>query len=547
MRNVSRNCFLIYLLLCHSNAMALSPDQIGSDGFFTITENTFPWADSVQIARDPSLNTNLFFVDQEMFAALNDPETNYINGMADKEYISESLNVSANMAWAGAKTDPRNVQYIDKSVVSSIERLASEDPGDLGNLSQKQLGDSTYRFIEGQAISPNIGTLQTADNEAAFQATFDNIMLGEAEQALYEGDRLNAVSHFTDQSANFKNSEDKQASASSYQRDGLLRNKQTAETFRDFFAYKSDVSQANLGTMPTVGSLLGNCKSNTTSGEDLSGVFKKVVSSSELEFYGLKSPSYNIDYCESYVQTEQDSLIKNMPVHEKLAAIIDDSNRMASGLDGVAKKLGQEGLSAAELAQILSSDPAWNELIARQTAYEECKKKDCLAELKAKVESVIDYPGADKELSPERLELRKSLALIIRDKKLPSELVGAGSGRDFKSVGGSSFSSSDLLNLKNGASQASGANRKLKDEKSKLVEGGDKKGGQGNQLTNNDYLLKGGDGVKAKGIFYRDEEGVLRGPSGKPIMFSPRKAHENIFQVISSRYQKKFFDTEGSK
>lgn len=534
---------LIPLGLISLKLMALSPEQLGSEGFVTMTENTFPWSDSVQIARDPSLNTNIFFADQAMLPALTDPDTNYIYGMADKEFIAESLNVSANMTMAAAKTDPRNVQYIDKSLVSSIEKLSSENPGDLGNLSQKQLGDSAYRFIEGQSISPNIGTLQTADNEAAFQATFDNIMLGQAEEALYEGDRLNAVSHFTSKAESFKSSSDKQAQADSYQRDGILRSKQTAETFRDFFAYKSDVTATNLSAMPTVESLLGNCKSNTPRGEDLNGVFNKVISREELSFYEVKPPSYNIDYCESYVQTEQDSLLKNLPVHEKLGSIIDDSNRMATGLAGVAKKLGQEGLSTAELAQILANDPAWNELKARQEAFKECQEKNCLDELRAKVESVVDYPGADKEISPERLELRKNLALIIRDKRLPANIAGLGSGRDFKSNGQSAFTSADFNRINSTLDGASGrAGKNLKDAKAKLVDEVDGVTKKNSAFTNNSYHLKGGEGRKGRGVFYRDENGVLRGPSGKPIMFSLRPAHENIFQVISSRYQKKFFD-----
>ncbi len=534
---------LIPIGLLSLKLMALSPDQLGSDGFVTMTENTFPWSDSVQIARDPSLNTNILFVDQQMFPALSDPDTNYIYGMADKEFIAESLNVSANMTMAAAKTDPRNVQYIDKSLVSSIERLSSENPGDLGNLSQKQLGDSTYRFIEGQSISPNIGTLQSTDNEAAFQATFDNIMLGQAEEALYEGDRLNAISHFNSQSDSFKDSSDKQAQADSYQRDGILRSKQTAETFRDFFAYKSDVTGANLAAMPTVESLLGNCKSNTPQGEDLNGVFNNVVSSEELSFYEIKPPSYNVDYCESYIQTEQDALLKNLPVHEKLGSIIDDSNRMASGLDGVARKLSQDGLTTAELAQILANDPTWNELGARQKAYKECAEKSCLEELKGKVESVINYPGAEKELSPERLEMRKNLALIIRDKRLPGSIAGLGSGRDFKSSGQSTFTSADFnRNGPGSSSGVNGAKKTLKDTKAQLVDEAQAKVQGQSGLTNNSYQLQGGEGRRARGVFYRDENGVLRGPSGKPIMFSLRPAHEDIFKVISSRYQKKFFD-----
>lgn len=541
---------LFYLLIWSQTAMALSPDQIGSDGFFTMTENTLPWSDSVRFARDPHQASNLIFSDQEMIKALADPESDYVFGMGSKEYITEAVNLSGNMTMAAAKTDPRNINYIDKSLVSSIEALSSEEQGNMAQLDKMQLGDSTRRFIEGQAIEPNIGSLQTADNEQAFQSTYDNILLGRAEQALYEGDRIDATTHFDGKASEFEESSDKQALAADYQRDGILRSKKTAETFRDFFGHKSDVTSQNLSRMPTVPSLLQNCQANTKPSEDLLGAYNVAISDDERSFYDITPPSYgNVNFCESYIQMEQSSLIQNLPVHEKLAAINEDSLQMAAGLDDVAQKLGQQGLSAAELSQVLANSSAWNQLKERQAAWSECAEKDCLSVLEAKVKKVVDYPGADADLSIERRQMRENLAQVIATKRLVSSISGSGAGRDYQSMAnvraGPNYSGNTLGlggGIGTGSESVLEANSKrLQALKARGAIGEESAMAEGLALSNLNVNYQQGASRGGSLVFKRDENGVLLGPSGKPVMGHENPAHLDIFQIISSRYQKKFF------
>lgn len=540
---------LFYLLMWSQTTMALSPEQIGSDGFFTMTENTLPWSDSVRFARDPNQASNLIFSDQKMIEALADPESDYVFGMGSKEYITEAVNLSGNMTMAAAKTDPRNINYIDKSLVSSIEALSNEEQGNMAQLDKMQLGDSTKRFIEGQTIEPNIGSLQTVDNEQAFQSTYDNILLGRAEQALYEGDRIDATTHFVGKASDFEASSDKQALAADYQRDGILRSKQTAETFRDFFGYKSDVTSQNLSLMPTVPSLLQNCQANTKPSEDLLGAYNVAISDDERSFYDITPPSYgNVDFCESYIQMEQSSLIQNLPVHEKLAAIDEDSRQMAAGLDDVAQKLGQQGLSAAELSAVLANSSAWNQLKERQAAWSECAEKDCLAVLEAKVKKVIDYPGADADLSLERRQVRENLAQMIANKRLVSSISGSGAGRDYQTSlstrGGSDLSQNALgsgIGAGSGQSALEANSKRLQALKARGAIGDTTTEGQALALSNLNVNYQQGASRGGSLVFKRDENGVLLGPSGKPVMGHENPAHLDIFQIISSRYQKKFF------
>ena len=71
--------------------------------------------------------------------------------------------------------------------------------------------------------------------------------------------------------------------AGSYQKDALMRSKQTADTFSDFFAFKGSVSQSNLAKMPTTGSLVGGCQQNTPRGEDLFAAYNYVMPRDEIE------------------------------------------------------------------------------------------------------------------------------------------------------------------------------------------------------------------------------------------------------------------------
>ena len=521
----------------------LPDDMVGRAAIF---ERTFPFKDRKQMALDPNFNSNFYHANQEMLAALAKPDTDYVYGMGDKEYIVTSTNFVSNVAMAGAKTDPRGLEFVDKSLVSSLKNLHGESEG-MAELGKMQLGDSTERYMQGEVIEPNIGMFQTADNEQAFQSAYDNLMLGKAEQALYEGDRISATSHFEDQSQNFKTDTDKQMNASAYQRDGILRNKETAETFRDFFSYKSDVTSSNLALMPTPASLLQNCRQNTRPGEDLLGVYNMTISQSERDFYHLTPPDYsNVDFCESYIHFDESILIKNIPVQEKLADINQKSLQMASGLDDIVKTLSNQGLSNAELAAYLANNPTWNELKDRQLAFEECKKKNCLSVLEAKIKSVIDYPGADDELAPEHKAARLTLAQMIASKKLVASISGHGSSRDYSKVAAINLNG---LRDVTGPSHSLSANKRkghINDQFNSVSGPGTLDGntiGAYDKSTDASYY-KQLQQQRRNGVFFRNESGLLVGPSGKAVMGNANPAHLDIFQIISSRYQKKFFSED---
>lgn len=544
MNSFNKFFLLICLFLSHSKVFCqeLSDEQIGDPALF---EKTFPWKDTKQMAMDPTFNSNIYFANQEMFAALSNPETNYVYGMGDKENMVVSTNFVANTTMAAAKTDPRGLEFIDQSLIKSVSNLSQESEG-MAELEKMQLGDSTQRFMQAEVIEPNIGVFQTADNEQAFQSAYDNLMLGKAEQALYEGDRISATNQFESQAKAFQGDTDKQMNASEFQREGILRSKQTAETFRDFFSYKSDVTSNNLALMPTPESLLANCRRNTPSGEDLLGVYNVAISQSERDFYKLTPPNYsNIDFCESYIHHDEATLIKNLPVHEKLASINEHSLQMAAGLDEVSKTLSNQGLSNAELAAFLDKNAAWNELKGRQQAMEECEKKNCLSVLEAKLDSVVNYKGADQELAPEHKAARVTLSNVIANKKLTPELAGFGASKDFSNISAlsssSSFDSSSGNSFK-GTSSSTLGKKLLSSLGAGGPKGSDSLSGPNSGVSAADgAYYKQGNSISGAGLFKRNESGVLVGPSGKPVMGHANPAHLDLFQIISSRYQKRFF------
>lgn len=538
-----KSLFILSLITLSFSAWSLECEKLGSPGYCNYTHGTLSGVDAVQFARDPSVNSNIAFSNLPLLEGLSNPDAVFDYGVGSKEFVAEAMNLSSNMTMTAAKTDPRSVGFLKHSVVKSIEALSSENPGQLGNLDQKQLGDSSLRFIAGQSIGPNIGQYQTTDNEQAFISTYDNIALGEAEQALYVGDRANAINFFSNKEDQYRESADKQAVASDFQKEGILRNKQTAEDFRDFFAFKTSVSQNNLSLMPTTDSLLSNCKKNTPANEDNMGVYNQIITPEEREFYYISPPTYNFDFCESYVHNEQDSLLKNLPVHEKLGSIIADSAKMSQGLNEIAQTLSNTNLSAFELQKYLSENETWNALGERQRAWQECSEKNCLAELKEKVSLATSYADFERSLTPEQKRNSALINAIIASKSIPSELKNSGnsfsSALNLASLQGSAHSQTDM-NI-NSPSQATGESSSLKALNARLV-AGRKPASQANLKLKNgltQYQMN-----KGTSAYYRNEEGTLLGPSGKPVLGFEAAAHLDLFQIISNRYQKKFFQQE---
>jgi hypothetical protein len=523
----------------------VATERLGSPAFTEMTKGSIPWSNALEYARSPEAASNAFFGNYDIADHLRNTPADF--GPGQRHFMAAEENMVANVAMAAAKTDPRSTSFIGESLITAINEnqypLGEHEAmtGDEGNsdLSELQYGDSNNRYLDAIAIEPELGYFQTADNEQAFQSTYDNILLGRAEESLFENDATSAKKYFDQQFNAYKSETDKQNTATGYQREGITRSQQTAATFRDFYRFKSQVSQANLNLMPTRESLIANCESNFSWNIDQNGIYNYIMEPvySVSEF---TPPMISTNFCQEYVNGESNYLIRNNHVSEKLKDIVKDSDRMATGLDEIEKTLGNKNLSLDEIARFLNNNPVWKEFALRQEAWEGCKETGCLDKQEEKIKALLDYEGGLEGKNPLTSSMREKIRTIISSGKLPKDLA-----IPIEKINGVS-----TLNLASNSkgipSRALGKNGQRMSPES-FIQSRLKNNGiespSGDQV-NGRYLASGsGDSSYGYGNtrLNRDSNGVLRNSSGKVVPGFEAPSHHDLFKIISIRYRKKFF------
>ncbi len=506
---------------------------MGSERFSTFMKGTAPYSTLVDLGKNNSVTNNLPFTDTDYVKAIADFP--FPNGTGQKYEVANMMNFEGNYNWAAAKTDPRSSAFI----MNSMDRLASNPNAEMelaqgltaSKLDAAQAGDLSAKYIASEIITPNVGHYQTADNQESFESAYDNVLLGQAEQALFKGDEASSITFFNNKLAAFKNNEDKQNTAGNFQKDGMLRTKKTAETFRDFFQLKSTISQQNLSAMPTEASLISGCQANSPRGSNLNAIYSVSMPTGEAQFYNLPAPSYNFDFCEQYIHNESSFLIENEPVRDQLETIIQDSDDMAEGLDEISTKLSKQGLEVDEIAGVLSNSDAWKALTERAEAYRQCEKKNCLETAEKTLGSMVRYPGFERHQPQTRKEIQSILNTIKETGSMPGQTANL--------IQKYAANKPALENSKRSN------NKKKKRRKRRFKSNSLSLGPEDNVSSQESGIasqsLSGlSDSYKKRtysdSIYYRDESGVLRGPSGKAIQGYHGPKDKNLFDIISRRY-----------
>gem|GEM_PF-3572689 len=525
------------VLILFISSLDLYALELGSERFQDFTTGAHDYGILVGMGHDPSISSNQFFTDQSFVSGI--AAHPFPEGAGQKYYVSNMMNFQANYVMAAAKTEPRSPAFIMNSMDNLLTNPQAEIELSEGisasTLSVAQAGENAARYIVPEIITPEVGYYQTADNEQSFESAYENVLLGQAEEALFRGDESQAIEYFDGKLRDYRESSDKQAEAGGYQKDALMRSKRTAETFRDFFEMKAQISEQNLNLMPTRGSLLNNCQSNTPQGENQMAVYNSSMPRDEIEFYNFSPPSYSFNFCEQYVHNEESFLIRNLPVHGQLQNLVTDSTQMAEGLGEISDKLSDQSLSIEEIASTLANNEAWKKLSGRAKAYKECAKVDCLKPALKTFKSVVDYPGARKHHSPLRREVRGIIDGIIQSRSMPNNLSEKGSSsglakllkeqeKELKKDSGESQKDSALTN---GLISSSEMNRE-----SQSRAPASSKGDNGVNYRGKRFPRGGG--------YFRGEDEVLRGPSGLPVQGYENSSNTDLFKIISRRYMIKF-------
>lgn len=529
--NTLRKIFFTFLILCFSfEGFSL---EFGSERFVNFTQGAADYPVLVGMGHDPSVGSNMFFTDQGFVTSMRNYP--FPEGAGHKYYIANMMNFQGNYVMAGAKTDPRHPGFI----MNSMDEMLSNPQAEIelikginaSKLGAAQAGENAKRYIASEIIEPNPGYYQSADNQQAFESAYDNVLLGKAEEALFEGDEIQSTEYFKQQLEEYKNQSDKQTTAKGYQKNALLRQKKTAEKFRDFFQMKAMISQQNLDSMPTKGSLVSNCQSNTPQNENQLAAYNAGMPREEIDFYGFQPPSYPFDFCEQYVHNEESYLIQNLPVHDQLNTLVEDSTQMAQGLDEVSQELSRRDLSLEEIAAILSNNEAWQTLSKRALAYKECKEVKCLDPAEKALGKLVDYEGSERHRSLVSNEIRAMLKSVIQNGTLP------GTNENLLSKLGKEGSQK----LKKIVQQK---HEHKKAQESADVEALMKEKAEGREpasTTSGDVIYRGKRYPRGGGYF-RGEDGVLRGPSGRPVQGYANKPDTSLWDIISRRYMLKMKD-----
>lgn len=535
MRDKIKNYTFILILIFSTKAF--SSEQLGSSLFIDITRNTIPWDRSISFARDPSTNSNAYFA--------NFPEADHWRnaastfGPSERQQRALFVNAMANTTMTAAQTDPRSVEFVSQSLGTAINsgeypltgHSALEGQEGEIDLSALQYGNSENRYIDGISLSPQLGYYQTVDNEQAFQSTYDNIQLGRAEEALFLQDETSAIEYFNQQLRLYEGESDKQVTSTNYQRDGILRSRETAATFRDFYRFKQEVSRLNLQSMPTSESLMSQCRSNASREIDRTGVYNYIMEP-VYSFYSFDAPVTDVDHCSLYVNDQQSFLIKNEPVQKKLSDIIADTERMSSGLDEIVEKLSDQSLSLAEISKYLNNNEVWKELGNRDVAWRECAASNCLDEKEKKIKKVLDYEGGLSGINQNTKELRNRISYIVSNGKLPQDIREA-----IVKIKGFS-DKQNIANLNASHSERKRGAKKSFDQLRKELHANQ---GDGNQISGR-YIANSANNNGSRYLnSRRDGNGTLRTKSGKVVPGFEAPAHHDLFKIISLRYRKKFF------
>jgi hypothetical protein len=161
-----------------------------------------------------------------------------------------------------------------------------------------------------------------------------------------------------------------------------------------------------------------------------------------------------------------------------------------------------------------------------------------LARYEKAVSDMAAYPGHENFLDGDTKNLRLNLKSIRESGKLSGNLGAAAD--QFKNLAASSSAGlkgaelkEKIKNLKALKAKTYGTNKL-----NKLAGFKDEKG----KKSLKSFLAGAGSesrspaSVRGNGSYHRGEDGVLRGPSGKPIHGYESPAKKNLFEIISRRY-----------
>ena len=443
------------------------------------------------------------------------------------------------VAWLAMSKDDKKS---DEKAATDAQKAQDQEQADQYAQITSNVPDD-YMISPDAAITATAGEGQTVDNQAALSAgeLYQESLQYKYEQA--KRDKEKTIVNLNQSGAQYSESEDKQAEANSYQNVSSDMAVASVESYEDVYENRVAVMSRRLNTFPTPESVTSHCSELMGRGNILNQDAYKTMTNHYQEVTDI--PELDVgnasQICEGYIARDGEHLFKNQQVREQLGGIIDDSVNVLQGLDELKSAIKDQKLSPSERANILKNHPVLKTLGDRFKMLESCERNNCWNNPKSNFRKVGDYlgPVKDSELNRMNNELKASLEggmrlqtkYSIKDSPKYSALFNrAFDPSAFQNI--KSKRSGMLSKLKNGSRNLNHLNSKLVDDNT-----GANVDGAGLDMSET-YYVQGSNNIK----YVRDQNGLLRNAATeKPVEGFEASAHEDLFKIISKRYQKKFF------
>lgn len=384
-------------------------------------------------------------------------------------------------------------------------------------------GDEEDRNSPLREITPVAGMTQTIDNEDALNVADANLEMDMAEVALYQRNESDAITAFNQGSADYKNDNDKQASANEFANLGTEQARLTATRIRDFHGAKAVALTDHLDTFTTSNSALENCRRKYEPYRDKHPVWNRamapILPMVPNGFYS--PPKYTNDRCQEYIGWQKPYLFKNQHVVKEVNTIVNDSLDIVDGMGEVINTLNNRNLSVSQRSKAFSH-PIWRKIAAREKYLKKCKKNNCFQKKQNKLYPLTRYKGYLSHRKPILLQHQNKFTAYMNGTELPK----------FSVVRKSSSAKSSLAKLKEKLASVKRKSRKvvpnLKSSLNNTVMGTDQISGTHAELK---PYRRGG-----QGYVTRDKNGVLRNSSGKVIPGHEADKNLDLFEILSKRY-----------
>lgn len=400
-----------------------------------------------------------------------------------------------------------------------------------------------YMISPDAAITATAGEGQTVDSQDAINAgtLYQQSLEYEYQEAKKE--REKTILNLGNSAQTYTESEDKQAEANSYQNYSQDLAVGSIESYENVYENRLEAMTRRLETFPDPGKVISLCSQRMNSAgvlndnayRSMTNHYQQVTDVPELDLGSAD------EICQNYVQRDMNHLFKNQHIQGQLQGIIQDSANVLKGLGELKAAVQDQKLTPAQRAKLMKNHPVLSELQSRYQMLDSCERIGCWNSPKSNFRKVGSY--TDGATDPVVKGMTEELEAALRSRTTVNFNANFKNSPKYSSLlqGGYNSSNSFQQNISNAKSALKDSlqNSRFNHKGAGLVDGQEASANSVAALGQLDVQYQQG---RSNVQYVRDEQGLLKNPkTNKPAPGFEAPAHENLFKIISKRYQVKFF------